>query len=114
MSRVCFGAALLVCVAALAEDKRKPEDGVLARARAEYGQRKYADAVRDLTAALDKHGQDPDFYRLRADCYMNLLQWANALEDYDRVIALGYEHASVYRARASALARLGQLDRAID
>jgi tetratricopeptide (TPR) repeat protein len=44
---------------------------------------------------------------------MKLQEWAKALEDYQRVLALGAGTPSVHNSRAEALWKLGQVDEAI-
>ena len=99
--------------------QRKPvdqsgADRLLAHAKAAYSEGKYADTVRDLTAALQMKDPNLELYKLRAEAYMKLGDWANAVSDYDRILALGDEQASIYNSRGDALTKLGQFDRAID
>src|ERR1017187_2505601 len=122
MSKAVVGVAAIAFVFAFAAGgaKRKPAAGksgadrLCAHAKAEFAEGKYAAVVRDLTSAIQIEGPDVEMYRLRAEAYMKLRDWPNATGDYDRILALGYQHASIYNSRAEALSKQGQSGKAIE
>ena len=98
MIRTLFRALACIAVVAMCaragddRPKRKPRGSpvaseLLRTAQVELAEGRYAEAVRDLTAAVEAKGPDAELYRLRAGAYAKMANWPRAASDWDRVVA---------------------------
>jgi tetratricopeptide (TPR) repeat protein len=62
--------------------------------------------IEDLTHRINRHPDDPDPIFNRGQLYFEESDFANAFNDYDRVILLSPQHAQAYMGRAMAYAQI--------
>lgn len=111
--------AVMAASCASSGAKRKSEGSseavrLLALAKAERVQGRYADAARHLTGAVESGGPNAELYLERAAIYLELQLWSKAFDDSQRVLALGSSDPLAYSIRAHALWRLGRLNEAAE
>ena len=96
--------ALININTAMSLEAEQP-DYALQRANIYFKQKNYTNALKYNATAEVEIMEDHVFFN-RGNCWLHLEQYAKARADFDKAIALGYDVASVYHNRATALLRL--------
>jgi len=71
-------------------------------------QQQYDEALSNVHQAMNLDGSNPDFYVLQGDIYTASGSFQEALSSYDAAIGKGKNDAEVWRAKATALAKMYQ------
>ncbi|NWG15671.1 MAG: tetratricopeptide repeat protein [Chloroflexi bacterium] len=89
----------------------QPHNTVTARIkRAEFYAliERYADAITDLTAAIELEPEDPKLYTMRGQMYLALYEWDAALADYNAALELAPDYTDTYFYRGVLYASILQ------
>ena len=68
----------------------------------------------DFTSSIELAPNDAYYYFKRADCYIEIEDYTNALKDLDKTIELAPDDAYYYNNRADFYADLGYDDEALN
>jgi tetratricopeptide (TPR) repeat protein len=72
-------------------------------------QKKYPEAIAEISALIKRNPQDSDFYNLRGSIKAQAKDWKGAITDYNHAITI-VPTSSYYKNRAQAYDALGQKD----
>ena len=97
-------------------DKKNSRNLALAlqqRGIADVGQKKYDQAIADLSEALKINPADLPAHRFRAFAYLSKSDWKNALQEYDIVVKEAHNDAEAFDRRAFVELQLKDYDKAL-
>lgn len=83
------------------------------RGRVHYGEKRFAEALRDFDKAIEIHPQSAETYHNRGVVYKVKRQHAKALLDFERALLLNPSYAGAYANRGDIFAFAGQYQRAL-
>lgn len=101
-----------------AEVEKEPTQAELADAKlneclALHEKGNFEAALVKANEAIEIGGNDPDYYSMRASCYIELKQYPKALKDYNKAISLTVGNARDYRNRGELYVKMEKYDEAV-
>jgi len=95
------------------EEILKKADSFKAEANKFFQGKKYEDAIRLYTSAIELHDQSAVYYANRSFAHLRLENFGFALEDASKAISLDKKYIKAYYRRASAYMSLGKFKQAL-
>jgi tetratricopeptide (TPR) repeat protein len=89
------------------EENRKVLKKLIAETNKKIVNKKYDDAIADLSNIIDSYSNYPDGYVARADVYFILKKYNLALSDYQKALSLGDKTFLLYLKSANTRYELG-------